>query len=437
MIWGTGKDYYDEISKRLSEEGFAPGNVRISAFIDNMPQVLSACDLIISRSGALSTAETTMAGRAAIFIPSPNVTADHQYYNAKAVADAGGAVIVRENDDTVRIVMNMISNLDNNRDLLARMSRASRMVAPVNATEIIYSTVTGDKPPEGDNDVPGPSETRATEQKESPVTTGLPAEHPELGEVRERITQRKLEKERKRRRFRTGFYVATALLVLLITSVILSVSGFFTVDSIEVQGNSHYTADEIINIGHAVPGHNLIFDTRSKEITEYLEQNPYIKSAVVKRRLPSTLVIKVKERTEKFSFRYDNDYLVMDEGGILLKKSRNQPKITLVEGIVVNKIKLGEKLGAEDPGMLDRTIELLQAADKADLYFVKLDVSVPKKIKAYVYDSLVVKGDYENLMTNIQNGRLHMVLEKLFSDGIKRGTITFMEDGTASFQPVI
>lgn len=141
VIWGTGSMYYDEISSRLAEEGFAPSNVRISAFIRNMPEVLSAADISISRSGALSTAETTMEGRAAIFIPSPNVTADHQYYNAKAVADAGGAFIVRENENTVRDVMRILDSLDRDREQLRQMEKASLKVAPVKATDIICDTI--------------------------------------------------------------------------------------------------------------------------------------------------------------------------------------------------------------------------------------------------------------------------------------------------------
>ena len=134
--------YYDEISARLEEEGFAPDNVRISAYINDMPAQLSACDLTISRSGALSVAEVTMAGRAAIFIPSPNVTADHQYYNAKAVEDAGGAIIVRENADTAGKVMEEVKKLDSDRSKLEEMKKASRSIAPVSATDIIYRTVT-------------------------------------------------------------------------------------------------------------------------------------------------------------------------------------------------------------------------------------------------------------------------------------------------------
>lgn len=141
VIWGTGSMYNEEIMERLGREGFAPDNVRISAFIKNMPEMLSAADISVSRSGALSTAETTMVGRAAVFVPSPNVTADHQYYNAKAVADHGGAFIVRESERTVEEVESIIESLDGDREQIRQMEALSRSVAPVSATEIIYNTV--------------------------------------------------------------------------------------------------------------------------------------------------------------------------------------------------------------------------------------------------------------------------------------------------------
>ena len=284
----------------------------------------------------------------------------------------------------------------------------------------------------GKEGLPDESRTEDAEQQ-----TGLPPDHPEMGELRERIEQRRKYKERKKRRFRARFYVISAVFAALTVFVILSLSGFFTIDSIEVKGNSQYTAEEIINIGHAVPGRNLIYDPGSDEIEEYLEQNPYIRSAEVSRKLPSTLVIKVKEREEKFAFPYDDDYLVMDEDGILLRKSRSKPKITIVEGIIVNKIKLGEKTGTESGRQMDRALRILKTMSKSDLYFVKIDMSKEKTLRAYIYDTLVVRGDYDLLTENMKNGRLHQVLEKLFEEGIKRGTITFDEDGSASFMPII
>lgn len=266
---------------------------------------------------------------------------------------------------------------------------------------------------------------------------GLPDGHHEIGELRERIEKRKKEKKRKQRRFRTWVYVTAFILMALVFGFFFSISGFFTVDSIEVEGNSHYTNEEIINIAHAVPGRNLIYNTNGSEMVSYLEQNPYIKSAEVRRKLPSTILIVVSERSEKMAFKYDDDYLVMDGDGILLKKTRNLPQTTLVEGLIVNKIKLGEKIGTEDKDKTDKAISLIKSASSADLYFVKIDMTNTKRVKAYIYDNLVVRADYDTLVTNIRNGHLHQVVESLFKDGIKRGTITFEEDGSASFMPVI
>jgi UDP-N-acetylglucosamine--N-acetylmuramyl-(pentapeptide) pyrophosphoryl-undecaprenol N-acetylglucosamine transferase len=69
------------------------------------------------------------------------VTADHQYYNAKAVADAGGAIIVRENADTAEKVLEELRRIDADRDRLEAMKKASRSIAPEDAVDIIYNTV--------------------------------------------------------------------------------------------------------------------------------------------------------------------------------------------------------------------------------------------------------------------------------------------------------
>ncbi|MBQ0004731.1 MAG: undecaprenyldiphospho-muramoylpentapeptide beta-N-acetylglucosaminyltransferase [Clostridiales bacterium] len=142
FIFGTGRGYYDTTMAKLKEAGLADyDNVKMSAYIDGMPRTLSASDIVISRSGALSVAEVTMSGRAAIFVPSPNVTADHQYFNAKAVADNGGAYIVRESDTSCAEVMEKLEELIENRDKLAEMGAASFALAPAKATEIIYNEI--------------------------------------------------------------------------------------------------------------------------------------------------------------------------------------------------------------------------------------------------------------------------------------------------------
>lgn len=261
---------------------------------------------------------------------------------------------------------------------------------------------------------------------------------PEIEAIKNKIRERKREKKRKARLRRVRFWTLLAVLLISIAALIFSLSSFFVVDSIEVRGNSRFTAEEIINIAHAVPGRNIIYNPGTTEIVQYLEQNPFIKSATVTRKLPSTLVITVNERKQACAFRYDDDYLVMDDEGILLSKTRTEPKITMINGMVASKIKLGETIGTKNQQMFSKTLKLIRDMNAGDLYFVTIDMSeyeVSGLVRAYVYDKLVVKSDYDLLLTNINNGRLHKVLETLFADGVKRGTITLNADGTAGFEP--
>jgi cell division protein FtsQ len=256
-----------------------------------------------------------------------------------------------------------------------------------------------------------------------------------LSEVEERIRKRQEEKDEKTRRSKVRFWSILAAALLALGFFLLTMTGVFTVEYIEVRGNSYFTSEEIINIGHAVPGKNLIYHPEKKEIVGYLVQNPYIKSAKVRRKLPSTLVIEVEERKEACIFRYDDDFLVLDSDGVLLKKTRTEPQLTVVSGMVVNKIKLGEVIGTTDPGMFNNTMRILRAMEDGDMYFIRIEMGEEKSVRAYIYESFLVKGTCDTLVENLENGHLHMIVEKLFDDDITRGSIILNEDGTASFQP--
>ena len=102
-----------ELFQNLSQEkGFAPGKqLIVREYINNMPQLLAAADLVISRAGALTLAELEAAGRAAVLIPSPNVAENHQYYNALELEKAGAAVVIEEKDLTGEKLVETVSGL--------------------------------------------------------------------------------------------------------------------------------------------------------------------------------------------------------------------------------------------------------------------------------------------------------------------------------------
>lgn len=142
IFLATGSYYYDAVVKEFEHKGIClESNITILEYIHDMPRYLAASDLVISRSGALTVAEVTVCGKPAIFIPSPNVTGNHQYFNAKAVAEKGGAVVVEEKDLDNDGLSDMILRLKNNPEVLRDMSQKSAAFALPKAAQIICDNI--------------------------------------------------------------------------------------------------------------------------------------------------------------------------------------------------------------------------------------------------------------------------------------------------------
>ena len=129
-IHATGQ-YGVELFQNLEKEkGFAPGeSLVVKEYINNMPELLAAADLVISRAGALTLAELEAEGRAAILIPSPNVAENHQYYNAMELQKAGAAVVIEEKDLTGEKLVSTVSGLLAEPGKLAAMGRNARTLS--------------------------------------------------------------------------------------------------------------------------------------------------------------------------------------------------------------------------------------------------------------------------------------------------------------------
>ena len=86
------------------------GNIRIVPFV-NGRSMLKGCTLAVTRAGATTMAEITALGTPAILIPSPNVANNHQVYNAKALADQNGALMIEEKDLNADVLAAAVNRL--------------------------------------------------------------------------------------------------------------------------------------------------------------------------------------------------------------------------------------------------------------------------------------------------------------------------------------
>lgn len=107
VIWQTGDFYFEEYKHHISQ------NVKVFPFISEMSKAYSACDLVLARAGATTIAEVAYLELPVIFVPSINVAANHQYLNAKSLADNNAALLIEDNkinDELSKTILNIIND---------------------------------------------------------------------------------------------------------------------------------------------------------------------------------------------------------------------------------------------------------------------------------------------------------------------------------------
>jgi UDP-N-acetylglucosamine--N-acetylmuramyl-(pentapeptide) pyrophosphoryl-undecaprenol N-acetylglucosamine transferase len=139
FVWQTGGYYYEDIKRRLTEQG-CPQNLKVTDFISHMDEAYRAADLVISRAGASSISELCLLGKPSILVPSPNVAEDHQTHNAMALVNKKAAILVRDADARERLIPQAIQTALDIPTLQQLAANAKAMGLP-NSARIIAEEV--------------------------------------------------------------------------------------------------------------------------------------------------------------------------------------------------------------------------------------------------------------------------------------------------------
>ena len=138
-IHATGKIEYEDAMAMAKEYGVDDKpNIRLLEYIYDMPLWEKAADAVICRAGAMTIAEMALLGKACILIPSPNVANNHQYENAKRLADAGAAVMYEEKQLNSGLLTAGVREILENEESASSLSHAIRNFAKPNAADDIY-----------------------------------------------------------------------------------------------------------------------------------------------------------------------------------------------------------------------------------------------------------------------------------------------------------
>ncbi len=138
IIWQCGEKYLDEIEKRIEPSQYE--NLRLTAYIDNMPSAYAAADLVISRAGAGSCSELMVTGKPSILVPSPNVAGDHQKKNAESMVKNRASELLEDRNINEKL-FETVESVITNPEKLAGMSEAAKNMAKPDAAVRIATEV--------------------------------------------------------------------------------------------------------------------------------------------------------------------------------------------------------------------------------------------------------------------------------------------------------
>lgn len=144
IIWAPGPVQYDIIKEALANEKMDIENipnVKAYPYIYNMEEMMNIADLLICRSGAMTVTEVARVGKAAIFVPLPGVSQNHQEYNARVLEGIGAAKIILNKDLATVDLNKEIETLILDTGAIHTMEEKAKTKDLVNAEDKIYAEV--------------------------------------------------------------------------------------------------------------------------------------------------------------------------------------------------------------------------------------------------------------------------------------------------------
>ncbi|QXM05821.1 cell division protein FtsQ/DivIB [Crassaminicella indica] len=231
-----------------------------------------------------------------------------------------------------------------------------------------------------------------------------------------------------------GIIFLIMILVSVVSFIIIFKTDIFKIKKIEVYGNTTISKEEIVAESGIILGNHILKES-IKDIESNLYNNPYVKTADVKRKLPDRMVIQIVEREEEAAIPFMNEFLIIDEDGMVLRSSTSNGNLKIIKGLEFTNFIEGAILTVKDKSQLSKALEIVRGINKNQILIKELDVTNKKDIIIKFTDNLSCKiGEGNNLDYRLKV--LKKILEDLNQKKIIRGVIDISHEGYPSYRPV-
>lgn len=144
IILSAGEKQYNIVLEQCKEKGIEitkNNDIKIFPYIYNMGELEKISDILVCRSGATTIAEISAIGKPAIFVPLPNVSNNHQTFNAKVLENINAAKIIKNDELTGENLHNTIKSMIHNIDNLKIMGENAKKIEIKDIEGKIYKEI--------------------------------------------------------------------------------------------------------------------------------------------------------------------------------------------------------------------------------------------------------------------------------------------------------
>ena len=144
IIWATGSKQFNIIKDELNKKGLDINNIKnakILPYIYNMEEIMNVSNVIVARSGAMTITEISNLGKPSILVPLPNVSQNHQLYNAKVLENVGAAKIILNDELKQENLNKEIEKIITNPDIMKNMEEKALSKSVKDVQEKIYKEI--------------------------------------------------------------------------------------------------------------------------------------------------------------------------------------------------------------------------------------------------------------------------------------------------------
>ena len=144
IIWATGPKQFDIIKEELQKNKININNIskiKVLPYIYNMEEIMNVADVIVSRSGAMTITEISNLGKPSILVPLPNVSHNHQLFNAKVLENIGAAKIILNDEMEENILNKCIEDIVLHKNKIKEMGENALKISTNNSEEKIYKEI--------------------------------------------------------------------------------------------------------------------------------------------------------------------------------------------------------------------------------------------------------------------------------------------------------